>query len=310
MSDGDLWQRFTDPATRVLQYAQDEARKLGASTVGTEHVLLGLLREGDGIAARVLERLGISLGRVRSEIHRQLGPIDNRISTEAPINWSPKAKRVLELALEEANELNPRLGLPSYIDTEHILLGLIREGEGQAAGVLRSMGVDLDRVRKEVVNHLGGTPALGQARPRPRPAPALSGALPIYELTVEAEFSAAHSLERYDGPCADLHGHNYRVVIQLAGEELDHRGMLLDFREIKHICDSFVNELDHKHLNQLPPFAQQNPTSENIARHIFHHVAGAISELPALGDRRVWPVRATVYESAKSAASYGEPSQR
>ncbi|HUT75554.1 MAG TPA: ATP-dependent Clp protease ATP-binding subunit [Armatimonadota bacterium] len=168
MSDGELWQRFTAPATRVVQYAQDEARKLGGSTVGTEHVLLGLLREGDGIAARVLERLGISLGRVRSEIHRQLGLIDNRISTEAPINWSPKAKRVLELALEEASELNPRLGLPNYIDTEHILLGLIREGEGQAARVLRSMDVDLDRVRKEVVNHLGGTPALGQPQQRGR----------------------------------------------------------------------------------------------------------------------------------------------
>jgi ATP-dependent Clp protease ATP-binding subunit ClpC len=164
MSDGDIWQRFTGPATRVVQYAQEEARKLGGNTVGTEHVLLGLLREGDGIAARVLERLGVSVGRVRSEIHRQLGFIDNRISTESPTSWSPKAKRVLELALEEASELNPRLGLPNYIDTEHILLGLIREGEGQAARVLRAMDVDLDRVRREIVNHLGGTPALGQAQ--------------------------------------------------------------------------------------------------------------------------------------------------
>jgi len=168
MSDGDIWQRFTGPATRVVQYAQEEARKLGGNTVGTEHVLLGLLREGDGIAARVLERLGVSLGRVRSEIHRQLGLLDNRISTEAPISWSPKAKRVLELALEEASDLNPRLGLPNYIDTEHILLGLIREGEGQAARVLRSMDVDLERVRKEVVSQLGGTPALGQPQQRGR----------------------------------------------------------------------------------------------------------------------------------------------
>jgi ATP-dependent Clp protease ATP-binding subunit ClpC len=168
MSEGDIWQRFTGPATRVVQYAQEEARKLGGSTVGTEHVLLGLLREGDGIAARVLERLGVSLGRVRSEIHRQLGFIDNRISTEAPTSWSPKARRVLELALEEASELNPRLGLPNYIDTEHILLGLIREGEGQAARVLRAMDVDLDRVRREVVSHLGGTPTLGQPQQRGR----------------------------------------------------------------------------------------------------------------------------------------------
>ena len=168
MSEGDIWQRFTGPATRVVQYAQEEARKLGGNTVGTEHVLLGLLREGDGIAARVLERLGVSLGRVRSEVHRQLGFIDNRISTEAPTSWSPKARRVLELALEEASELNPRLGLPNYIDTEHILLGLIREGEGQAARVLRAMDVDLDRVRREVVSHLGGTPTLGQPQQRGR----------------------------------------------------------------------------------------------------------------------------------------------
>jgi len=132
----------------------------------------------------------------------------------------------------------------------------------------------------------------------------------MYELTVEAEFSAAHSLEDYDGPCARLHGHNYRVVIQIAGDELDHRGMLLDFREIKRICGSFVAELDHQHLNKLTAFAGQSPTSENIARHIFHHVAGAIGDLAGLGSRKLWPVKVTVYESAQSAASYGEPCER
>jgi queuosine biosynthesis protein QueD len=312
LSEGDVWQRFTVPATRVVQYAQEEARKLGGSTVGTEHILLGLRREGDGIAARVLERLGVSLGRARSEIHHQLGSPDKRVSKDAPMTWSPKAKRVLELALEEAGELNPRLGLPHYIDTEHILLGLIREGEGQAARVLRAMEVDLDRVRREVVNQLGGKPLLAEMA-RPRPCAAAASPLPsapVYELTVETEFSAAHSLKGYDGPCAGLHGHNYRVVIHIAGEELDKRGMLLDFREIKAICESAVSELDHKHLNDLPMFTEQNPTAENIARHIFRHVAGAIADLPGLGERKLWVVRVAVYESAKSGASYGEPFAR
>jgi len=303
MSESDMWQRFTGPATRVVQHAQEEARKLGGSTVGTEHMLLGLLREGDGIAARVLERLGITLGRTRQEIQRQLGFQEERVSAKAPMNWSPKAKRVLELAMEEASELNPRLGLPNYIDTEHILLGLIREGEGQAARLLRSMEVDFDRVRREIVSQLGGKPALAEARPRrPGKTPA-----PTYELAVEAEFSAAHSLAGYEGPCAQLHGHNYRVVIHIAGEKLDDRGMLLDFREIKRICESFVCELDHKHLNDLPAFAAQNPTSENIARQIFDFVKVALTAAPDLGARSVRPVKVTVYESAKSAASYSEP---
>ena len=135
-------------------------------------------------------------------------------------------------------------------------------------------------------------------------------AMPVYEITVETEFSAAHSLDGYEGACARLHGHNYRVIIQVAGNELDQHGMLLDFREIRRICESFVSELDHQHLNKLESFASMSPTSENLARHIFHHVAGAIADLPGLGDRKVWPVKVTVYESAKSAASYGEPCEQ
>ena len=160
MSDGDIWQRLTGPAARVIDYAKEEARRVSSNMVGTEHILLGLVREGEGIAARVLERLGVSLGRVRSEVHKQLGIHENRISTQVPASMSPKAKHALELALEEARELNPKLGLPHYVDTEHLLLGLIREGEGQAARVLKALGVDLDRVRKEVISQLGGSPTL------------------------------------------------------------------------------------------------------------------------------------------------------
>ena len=163
MPEVDTWQRFTGPATRVVQYAQEEARKLGGNIVGTEHLLLGLVREGEGVAARVLERLGVSIGRVRHEVQRMLGLPEGRMSPSVPMpmTLSPKAKRVLELALEEARELNPRLGLPNYIDTEHLLLGLIRETDGQAARVLHSLSVELDRVRSEVMKELGSPPPTG-----------------------------------------------------------------------------------------------------------------------------------------------------
>jgi 6-pyruvoyltetrahydropterin/6-carboxytetrahydropterin synthase len=128
----------------------------------------------------------------------------------------------------------------------------------------------------------------------------------MYQLSVETEFSAAHSLTGYEGPCARTHGHNYRVIIEVAGDALDRCGMLLDFREIRRICDSFVSELDHQHLNQIPAFAGINPTAENIARHIFLHIASAMRETAAHREREVRPVRVTVYESARSGASYSE----
>jgi ATP-dependent Clp protease ATP-binding subunit ClpC len=106
--------------------------------------------------------MGVTFGRARVEIHRQLGQTEQRINVQGSIAWSPKVKRVLDLAMEEARELNPKLGLPNFVDTEHLLLALIREGDGQAVRVLRALGVDLDRVRREVVSQLGGSPhALG-----------------------------------------------------------------------------------------------------------------------------------------------------
>ncbi|MHB9134084.1 MAG: ATP-dependent Clp protease ATP-binding subunit [Armatimonadota bacterium] len=157
-----MWQRFTNPATRVIHFAQEEAKRLGMNVVGTEHLLLGLVREGEGVAARVLERLGVSLGRVRSELTRQLGTPDSHAVGSTRLTLSPKAKKALEYALQEARELNPKLGLLDFVDTEHLLLGLIREGSSsgsKAVRLLESLGVDLERVRKEVMNYLGGAPS-------------------------------------------------------------------------------------------------------------------------------------------------------
>jgi len=162
---GGVLQRFTPPAIRVVQYAKEEARRFRGNTVGTEHVLLGLIREQEGVAARVLERLGVSLGRAQNEIRRQMDLTENRSPGQTQRSWSAGARRVLELALGEARELNPKLGLPNFVDTEHLLLGLIRESDSTAARVLRALGVDLKQVRREVITLLGGGLPRSAARP-------------------------------------------------------------------------------------------------------------------------------------------------
>lgn len=142
---------LTERAQRVLQLSQEEARRLGHDVVGTEHLLLGLVGEGQGIAARALQNLGINLDNVRQAVESMVGRGDpDRVRM---LTLTPRAKKVLELAMAEARQLGQ-----GYIGTEHILLGLIREGEGVAAQVLTSLGADLEKVRKEVVSLLGEAP--------------------------------------------------------------------------------------------------------------------------------------------------------
>ncbi|MBN8690012.1 MAG: ATP-dependent Clp protease ATP-binding subunit [Armatimonadetes bacterium] len=138
-----MWQRFTERARKVVFYAQEEAQKFGEGYVSTEHLLLGLVRESDSVAARVLERLGVSLSRIRAEVEKQLPRGDARPSQEMTL--TPRAKRVIDLAYDEARNLNN-----NYIGTEHLLLGLIREGDGLAGRVLAKLGVELERARREV----------------------------------------------------------------------------------------------------------------------------------------------------------------
>jgi ATP-dependent Clp protease ATP-binding subunit ClpC len=153
-----MFERFTDRARRVVVLAQEEARRLDHSYIGTEHLLLGLLREGDGVAARALSAMRISLDEVRREIEEIIGRGSQAPSGHIP--FTPRAKKVLELSLREAQQLGH-----TYIGTEHLLLGLIREGEGVAAQVLVTLGADLDRVRQQVVQLLRGQ------RAEPAPAP-------------------------------------------------------------------------------------------------------------------------------------------
>ncbi|MGE5581680.1 MAG: ATP-dependent Clp protease ATP-binding subunit [Bacillota bacterium] len=153
-----MFERFTERARKVVYLAQREAARLGHNVVGTEHLLLGLLAEGEGVAAKALESLNLRLDKIRQEVEKIIGTGETNPFGEIP--FTPRAKRVLELAADEARQLGH-----NYIGTEHILLGLIREGEGVAAQVLRNLGADLDKVRKEVINLLGGGTGMFQDQP-------------------------------------------------------------------------------------------------------------------------------------------------
>ncbi|MEV0801265.1 MULTISPECIES: ATP-dependent Clp protease ATP-binding subunit [unclassified Kribbella] len=144
-----MFERFTDRARRVVVLAQEEARMLSHNYIGTEHILLGLIHEGEGVAAKALESLGISLEAVRSQVEEIIGQGQQAPSGHIP--FTPRAKKVLELSLREALQLGH-----NYIGTEHILLGLIREGEGVAAQVLVKLGADLNKVRQQVIQLLSG----------------------------------------------------------------------------------------------------------------------------------------------------------
>ncbi len=151
-----MFERFTDRARRVVVLAQEEARLLNHNYIGTEHILLGLIHEGEGVAAKALESLGISLEAVRNQVEEIIG--QGGTSPSGHIPFTPRAKKVLELSLREALQLGH-----NYIGTEHILLGLIREGEGVAAQVLVKLGADLSRVRQQVIQLLSGYSGPGSA---------------------------------------------------------------------------------------------------------------------------------------------------
>jgi ATP-dependent Clp protease ATP-binding subunit ClpC len=147
-----MFERFTDRARRVVALAQEEAKRLDHNYIGTEHILLGLIRERDGVAAKALESMDISLDVVRQQVEEIIGRGQQPPSGHIP--FTPRGKKVLELSLRESQQLGH-----NYIGTEHILLGLIREGDGVAPQVLVKLGADLNRVRQRVIQLLHGYPA-------------------------------------------------------------------------------------------------------------------------------------------------------
>ncbi|EAG7158662.1 ATP-dependent Clp protease ATP-binding subunit [Listeria monocytogenes] len=151
-----MFGRFTQRAQKVLALSQEEAMRLNHSNLGTEHILLGLVREGEGIAAKALYELGISSEKVQQEVEGLIGHGEKAVMT---IQYTPRAKKVIELSMDEARKLGH-----TYVGTEHILLGLIREGEGVAARVLSNLGISLNKARQQVLQLLGGGDATGAGR--------------------------------------------------------------------------------------------------------------------------------------------------
>src|SRR5574340_493213 len=155
----DRFDKFTERARKVLTLAQEEAQRFNHNYIGTEHLLLGLVREGDGVAAKVLANLGVELNKVRSAVEFIIGRGDRTVTGD--IGLTPRAKKVIELEVDEARRLHHY-----YIGTEHLLLGLVREGEGIAAGVLESLGVSLDKVRAQTIHVLSQSQGFGQQEQR------------------------------------------------------------------------------------------------------------------------------------------------
>jgi ATP-dependent Clp protease ATP-binding subunit ClpA len=147
-----MFERFTDRARRVVVLGQEEARLLNHDYIGTEHLLLGLIHEGEGVAALALESLGMRLEAVRAQVQEIIGRGESEAASSGQIPFTPRAKKVLELSLRESQQLGH-----NYIGTEHILLGLIREGQGVAAQVLVKLGADFSRVRQQVIQLLSGS---------------------------------------------------------------------------------------------------------------------------------------------------------
>ncbi len=193
-----MFERFTDRARRVVALAQGEARRRNHGWIGTEHILLGLIHVGDGVAGRTLESLGISLDAVRQQVEEIIGRGQQAPSGHIP--FTPRAKKVLELSLREALQLGH-----NYIGTEHILLGLLREGDGVAAQVLAKLGADLDRVRQQVIELLHGHEGQDAGSAGSRPGERASAGLPGEVL---ARFGALDrrltALERWVGMQPDL----------------------------------------------------------------------------------------------------------
>ncbi len=161
MNERDRFEKFTERARKVLSLAQEEAQRFNHNYIGTEHLLLGLVREGEGVAAQVLSTLGVELNKVRSAVEFIIGRGDRIVLGE--IGLTPRAKKVIELAVDEARRLNHH-----YIGTEHLLLGLVREGEGIAAGVLESLGVNLEKVRTTTIQILANKEPPSSPRGTPK----------------------------------------------------------------------------------------------------------------------------------------------
>ena len=200
-----MFERFTERARQVIVLAQDEARHLRHNYIGTEHILVGLLREEEGIAARVLVQLGIDEDEVRAQVARIVGQGDEVATGQIP--FTPRTKKVLELALREAMSLGH-----NYIGTEHILLGLVRENNGVAARILVDFGADAEKIRNEIIRMLSGGPGRS-AHKAPEPPPVELTSPPVTQDVI-------NELERLASEKTKLmEGKEFEEAARVAGRE-------------------------------------------------------------------------------------------
>ena len=207
-----MFGRFTRRAQKVLLLAQEEARRMNYPFVGTEHILLGLLREGEGVAAKVLSEVGISADAVREQVEQMVEHGQGLLVQE--VTLTPRAKRVLELAIDEARRFGH-----NYVGTEHLLLGLVREGEGIAARVLVASGADLERVRAAVIEALGTGPVGGIGAGGEK-APTKTPALDQYG----RDLTRLAREDRLDPVAGDVEEHGRVCSHQVVGENREERG--------------------------------------------------------------------------------------
>ena len=298
MNDRDRFDMFTERARKVLSLAQEEAQRFQHNYIGTEHLLLGLVREGDGVAARVLESMGVELYKVRQSVEFIIGRGDRIVLGE--IGLTPRAKKVIELAVDEARRLNHH-----YIGTEHLLLGLVREGEGIAAGVLESFGIHLERVRRstlamlgqsgkasgdeteaEVASESGEPETLAEAGPSPLDFPppmpsSLSGGEPFGRFTERARRVLSLAQEE-----AQRFQHNYigteHILLGLvregegvAAKVLSNMGVELD--RVRSAVEYIIGRGDRIVLGEIgltPRAKQVLELAFDEARRLNHHYIG------------------------------------
>jgi ATP-dependent Clp protease ATP-binding subunit ClpA len=264
-----MFERFTDRARRVVVLAQEEARMLNHNYIGTEHILLGLIHEGEGVAARALESLGISLEAVRQQVEEIIGPGQQAPSGHLP--FTARTTKVLELSSREAAQLGH-----DYIGTGHILLGLIREGEGVAAQVLARLGADLNRVRQQVIWLLHGSH--GQ-EPGPAPAgPRERGLLSAVLARVNALEARLSAVEQRVGDGPDT-GDLDQQIERVRGERQAAAGAQ-DYEQAASLRDQEKRLLAGKASRQ-EEWTAAHPDLPSLAGQ-FRHLSAEIERLRAL----------------------------
>ena len=290
MEQNDTFGRFTERARKVLSLAQEEAQRFQHHYIGTEYLLLGLVREGDGVAAKVLAHLGVELDKVRQAVEFIIGSGDKPVTSA--VGLTPRAKKVVELAVDEARRLNHH-----YIGTEHLLLGLVREGEGIGAGVLQSLGVNLENLRTSTIQLVASTQATRTAQEQA--SGPVANAAAQSGTSERSEASVSTSRNRFDKFTerarkvlslaqeeSQRFQHNYigtehlllglvREGDGVAAKVLAHLGVKLE--EVRTTIESIIGRGDHIALGEIgltPRAKKVIELAVDEARRLNHHYIG------------------------------------